>query len=439
MIVELGHFATIAALVMATAMAILGYRSAVRPVWRGTVLALASGQAAFVALGFAALLHAFLVNDFSVAYVAENSNTALPWQYRASALWGGHEGSFLLWTLVLAAWTWAVAACGKRLPDDVHGRVLGTLGLLNFGFLLFLLATSSPFERLVGAPAEGADLNPLLQDFGLVVHPPMLYAGYVGFAVVFAFAVSGLLAGRLDAAWVRWARPWANIAWAFLTVGIALGSWWAYYELGWGGWWFWDPVENASFMPWLAGTALIHSLAVTEKRGAFRSWTVLLAIAPFSLSLLGAFIVRSGVVTSVHAFASDPARGLFILWLLVLAVGGALALYGFRAPTLVSRASYRGLSREFLLLANKSAAGAGPGRRAHLQPSIRWSSRRSAAVKSCPWAALLQSRFRAAGADAGGISGCRAGVALEAHPADVVSQRRGARRRRIGTRRLCCR
>ena len=353
MIVELGHFATIAALVVAFALAIVGQLSAVASGWRNAVATLACGQLILIALGFLALLYAFVGNDFSVAYVARNSNTALPWHYRLGAAWGAHEGSFLLWTLVTAAWTWALSATtGKRLPDDLHGRTLSILGLLNFGFLLFLLATSSPFERLVGAPAEGADLNPLLQDHGLMVHPPMLYVGYVGFAVAFAFAVAGLQCRRLDAAWARWTRPWTNIAWAFLTVGIALGSWWAYYELGWGGWWFWDPVENASFMPWLAGTALVHSLAVAEKRGAFKSWTVFLAIAAFSLSLLGAFIVRSGVITSVHAFASDPERGLFILWLLVLSVGGALVLYGVRAPTISGRASYQGASREFMLLAN---------------------------------------------------------------------------------------
>ena len=352
MIVELGHFATIAALVMAAALAGVGYRSAVDAAWRRTAETLAVAQFGAVALGFAALVHAFVTSDFSVQYVAENSNTALPWYYRISATWGGHEGSFLLWTLVTAGWTMAVALGGARLPDDIHGRVLGTLGLLNAGFLLFLLATSSPFERLVGGPMEGADLNPLLQDFGLIVHPPLLYVGYVGFAVAFAFAVAGLASRRLDAAWARWTRPWTNIAWAFLTVGIALGSWWAYYELGWGGWWFWDPVENASFMPWLAGTALVHSLAVTEKRGAFKSWTVFLAIAAFSLSLLGAFIVRSGIITSVHSFAADPQRGLFILWLLVLTVGGALVLYGLRAPTIGSRARYGGVSRELMLLAN---------------------------------------------------------------------------------------
>ena len=352
MIVELGHFATIVALVMAAALAVVGYRSAVDAAWRRAAETLAIAQFGAVALGFAALVTAFATSDFSVQYVAENSNTALPWYYRVSATWGGHEGSFLLWTLVTAGWTLAVAGCGGRLPDDIFGRVLGTLGLLNAGFLLFLLATSSPFERLVGGPMEGADLNPLLQDFGLIVHPPLLYVGYVGFAVAFAFAVAGLASRRLDAAWARWTRPWTNIAWAFLTVGIALGSWWAYYELGWGGWWFWDPVENASFMPWLAGTALVHSLAVTEKRGAFKSWTVFLAITAFSLSLLGAFIVRSGVITSVHSFAADPERGLFILWLLVLAVGGALVLYGLRAPAIGSRARYGGVSRELMLLAN---------------------------------------------------------------------------------------
>ena len=352
MIVELGHFATILALCMALALAVVGQLSAVRGAWRNVTVRLASGQLLFLALGFGALAYAFLVNDFSVSYVARNSNTELPWDYRLSATWGAHEGSFLFWTLVLAGWTFAVSAGGKRLPDDLHGRALSVLGLLNFGFLLFLLSTSNPFARLVGAPAEGQDLNPLLQDVGLLIHPPMLYVGYVGFSVSFAFAVAGLQSGRLDAAWARWTRPWANFAWAFLTVGIALGSWWAYYELGWGGWWFWDPVENASFMPWLAGTALVHSLAATEKRGVFKSWTVFLAIAAFSLALLGAFIVRSGVITSVHAFASDPARGLFILLLLVLAVGGALTLYGMRAPNTAGRARYAGVSRELMLLAN---------------------------------------------------------------------------------------
>ena len=352
MIVELGHFATILALLLALALAVVGQLSAGRGEWRAVTARLVAAQFALLALGFVALVWAFLQNDFSVAYVARNSNSALPWDYRASAAWGAHEGSFLLWTLVLAGWTLAVSAAGKKLPDALHGRTLSVLGMLNFGFLLFLLSTSNPFARLVGVPADGQDLNPLLQDVGLLVHPPLLYVGYVGCSVTFAFAVAGLQGRRVDAAWARYARPWANFAWAFLTVGIALGSWWAYYELGWGGWWFWDPVENASFMPWLAGTALVHSLAVTEKRGLFKSWTVFLAIVAFSLAMLGAFIVRSGVITSVHAFAADPSRGLFILLLLVLAVGGAFALYALRAPTLAGRARYQGVSRELMLLAN---------------------------------------------------------------------------------------
>ncbi len=355
MIVEIGHFAVVAALLVALALGVVGYISAVNGAWRGLVGTLASCQFVLLAFGFAVLVQAFLASDFSVAYVAENSNSLLPWYYRVSATWGAHEGSFLLWTLIMAAWTWAVSLGCSRLPDEIFGRVLGTMGLLNFGFVLFLLSTSSPFVRLLpGVPAEGADLNPLLQDFGLIVHPPLLYTGYVGFAVAFSFAIAALVSGRLDAAWARWSRPWTNVAWAFLTVGIALGSWWAYYELGWGGWWFWDPVENASFMPWLAGTALLHSLAVTEKRGAFKSWTALLAIAAFSLSLLGAFIVRSGVLTSVHAFAVDPERGLFVLALLALAVGGALTVYALRAPTITSRARYGGFSRELLLLVNNA-------------------------------------------------------------------------------------
>ncbi len=353
MIVELGHFATILALAAAVGLAAAGYASATNVAWRRAAGTLAGGQFVLLLGGLGVLVHAFAVSDFSVAYVAENSNTRLPWYYRISATWGAHEGSFLVWTTIMAAWTWAVNVGGGRLPGEIHGRVLGTMGLLNAGFLLFLLGTSSPFERLVpGVPAEGADLNPLLQDFGLIVHPPLLYTGYVGFAVAFSFAIAALLSGRLDAVWARWTRPWTNVAWAFLTVGIALGSWWAYYELGWGGWWFWDPVENASFMPWLAGTALVHSLAVTEKRGAFKSWTLFLAVAAFSLSLLGAFIVRSGVLTSVHAFAVDPERGLFLLALLVATVGGALTLYALRAPGLGSRVGHVGASRELLLLLN---------------------------------------------------------------------------------------
>ena len=355
MIVEIGHFAVVAALVVALGLAVVGHVSAVNGTWRSLAATLASCQLVLLAFGFAVLVRAFLVSDFSVAYVAQNSNSLLPWYYRISATWGAHEGSFLLWTLIMGVWTWAVSVGCRRLPDEIFGRVLGTMGLLNFGFLLFLLSTSSPFERLLPvAPPEGADLNPLLQDFGLIVHPPLLYTGYVGFAVAFSFAIAALISGRLDAAWARWSRPWTNVAWAFLTVGIALGSWWAYYELGWGGWWFWDPVENASFMPWLAGTALLHSLAVTEKRGAFKSWTALLAIAAFSLALLGAFIVRSGVLTSVHAFAVDPERGLFVLALLALAAGGALTIYGIRAPTIMSRARYGGFSRELLLLVNNA-------------------------------------------------------------------------------------
>src|SRR5213079_3741345 len=273
----------------------------------------------------------FVGNDFSVLYVAENSNSALPLFYRVTALWGAHEGSLLLWILLLAAWTVAVSIGAARLPPRFAARVLGVLGVISVGFLLFTLATSNPFHRLVPAAPDGRDLNPILQDPALAVHPPILYTGYVGFAVAFAFACAAMLEGRLDAAWARWSRPWTTAAWCFLTCGIALGSAWAYYELGWGGWWFWDPVENASFMPWLTGTALIHSLAVTEKRGTFRSWTVLLAIIAFSLSLVGTFLVRSGVLTSVHAFATDPARGVFILAFLAIVIGGSLALFAYRA------------------------------------------------------------------------------------------------------------
>jgi cytochrome c-type biogenesis protein CcmF len=352
---EVGHFSLILAFLLAVALAVLPLVGAQR---RDAVLiasapSLAAGVLVFVAIAFGCLLHAFVVDDFSVAYVARNSNTLLPIQYKVSALWGAHEGSFLLWILIMAAWTVAVSIGSRALPRSLLARVLAVMGLLSAGFIAFALFTSNPFERsLPLAPGEGSDLNPLLQDFGLIVHPPILYAGYVGFSVPFAFAVAALMTGRLDAAWARWSRPWTNLAWALLTLGIALGSWWAYYELGWGGWWFWDPVENASFMPWLVGTALVHSLAVTEKRGVFKSWTVLLAIATFSLSLLGAFIVRSGVLTSVHAFAVDPERGLFILGFLILVVGGSLTLYAIRAPVIRSRAQFGGLSREVLLLVN---------------------------------------------------------------------------------------
>jgi cytochrome c-type biogenesis protein CcmF len=312
----------------------------------------AEAQFAAVAIAFACLMAAFLGNDFSVAYVAEHSNSMLPAVYRAAAVWGGHEGSLLLWLLILTGWSFAVARRSRALPDDLVARVLGVLGLVAAGFTAFILLTSNPFDRLLPAPPEGRDLNPLLQDPGLVMHPPMLYMGYVGFSVAFAFALAALIAGRFDAAWARWSRPWTTVAWLFLTLGIALGSWWAYYELGWGGWWFWDPVENASFMPWLVGTALIHSLAVTEKRGAFRQWTVLLAIGAFSLSLIGTFLVRSGVLTSVHAFAADPRRGLFILGFLVVVIGGSLALFAWRAPAMRPGGAFALASRETLLLVN---------------------------------------------------------------------------------------
>lgn len=311
------------------------------------------GQFAFLLFSFICLTYAFMVDDFSVAYVANNSNSALPWYYKFSAVWGAHEGSLLLWALILAGWTFAVAIFSRHLPEEMLARVLAVMGMISIGFLLFLIVTSNPFERLLpNSPADGRDLNPLLQDFGLIVHPPMLYMGYVGFSVAFAFAIAALLGGKLDAAWARWSRPWTIVAWAFLGIGIALGSWWAYYELGWGGWWFWDPVENASFMPWLVGTALIHSLAVTEKRGVFKSWTVLLAIAAFSLSLLGTFLVRSGVLTSVHAFATDPERGVFILAFLLIVVGGSLALFAVRAPVVKSQVGFGLWSRETLLLVN---------------------------------------------------------------------------------------
>lgn len=355
MIPELGHLAMILALCLAVVQGTLPLIGAWRGdhQWMGLAQPAAWGQFSFLAFSFACLTYAFMVDDFSVAYVAQNSNSALPWYFKFSAVWGAHEGSLLLWAFILSAWTFAVSIFSRQLPEDMLARVLGVMGLISIGFLLFLIITSNPFERLLPqAPMDGRDLNPLLQDFGLVVHPPMLYMGYVGFSVAFSFAIAALLGGRLDAAWARWSRPWTLIAWAFLGTGIALGSWWAYYELGWGGWWFWDPVENASFMPWLVGTALIHSLAVTEKRGVFKSWTVLLAIAAFSLSLLGTFLVRSGVLTSVHAFATDPARGVFILAFLLLVVGGSLTLFALRAPVVKSQIGFGLWSRETLLLVN---------------------------------------------------------------------------------------
>ena len=354
MIPELGHFALILALLLSAALAFFALVGAQRgvAVWIGLARPTALMLLLCVAAAFACLAWAFLHNDFSVLYVSQHSNSKLPVQYQFSAVWGGHEGSLLLWVMMLSGWTGAVALFSRRLPDPIVARVLGVLALVILGFLLFILLTSNPFDRLFPAAQEGRDLNPLLQDPGLVYHPPMLYMGYVGFSVAFAFALSALISGKLDAAWARWSRPWTLAAWVFLTLGICFGSRWAYYELGWGGWWFWDPVENASFMPWLVGTALIHSLVVTEKRGAFKRWTVLLAIAAFSLSLLGTFIVRSGVLTSVHAFASDPRRGIFVLVFLAFVIGGSLTLFAWRAPAVGEGGRFKLVSRESFLLLN---------------------------------------------------------------------------------------
>ncbi len=354
MIAELGHFSLIIALLMALVQGVLPLAGAHtgRSAWTALARPAARGQFLFVLLAYACLTQVFIANDFSVLLAARHSNSSLPLVYRITAVWGNHEGSILLWSLILAGWTLAVSIFSRQLDDTMLARVLGVMGLVSCGFLLFTLFTSNPFERLLPAAPDGQDLNPLLQDPGMVIHPPMLYMGYVGFVVAFAFAIAALLAGRLDTAWARWSRPWTTVAWCFLTAGIALGSFWAYYELGWGGWWFWDPVENASFMPWLVGTALIHSLAVTEKRGGFKMWTALLAILAFSLSLLGTFIVRSGVLSSVHAFASDPARGVFILGFLSVVVGGSLALFAWRAPRVGLGGSFAPVSRESMLLAN---------------------------------------------------------------------------------------
>jgi cytochrome c-type biogenesis protein CcmF len=354
MIPELGHFALIVALCIALAQAILPLIGAARGnvAWMSVARPAAQGQFVFVAVAFACLAYCFVSNDFSVLNVATNSNSSLPWFYRVAATWGSHEGSLLLWVLMLTVWMLAVSVFSRHLPLEMVARILGVMALISVGFLLFMLFTSNPFQRLLPAAADGNDLNPLLQDPGMVIHPPMLYMGYVGFSVAFAFAIAALLGGKLDATWARWSRPWTTMAWVFLTVGIALGSAWAYYELGWGGWWFWDPVENASFMPWLVGTALMHSLAVTEKRGGFRVWTVLLAIIAFSLSLLGTFLVRSGVLTSVHAFATDPARGIFILLFLVIVIGSSLALFAWRAPRVGLGGRFELVSRESALLAN---------------------------------------------------------------------------------------
>ena len=355
MIPEFGHYALVLALCISLVQGVLPLVGAHfgRRDW--LVLARPTAQTVFLllAIAFGILAWSFYSNDFSVLYVAEHSNSQMPVIYRLGAVWGGHEGSLLLWVFLLATWTILVAQLSKALDDFMVARVIGVLGLVTSGLLLFVLTTSNPFERLLPAAQDGRSLNPLLQDPGLVFHPPMLYMGYVGFSVAFAFAIASLLSGRLDAAWARWSRPWTTAAWVFLTLGIALGSWWAYYELGWGGWWFWDPVENASFIPWLVGTALLHSLAVTEKRGGFKSWTVLLAITAFSLSLLGTFLVRSGVLTSVHAFATDPRRGIFILIFLSLVVGSSLALYAWRAPKSSMGGKFNLSSREtFILLGN---------------------------------------------------------------------------------------
>ena len=354
MIPELGHFALILSLFVALALGILTVAGGQTGRRDWIALARPGTQALWLltAVAYGCLTYAFYTNDFSVVYVVQHSNSGLPAMYRIAGVWGGHEGSLLLWHFMLTSWMMAVSLFSRQLPDAMVSRVLGILGLVAVGFLLFMLVTSNPFLRLIDIPADGRDLNPLLQDPGLVFHPPMLYMGYVGLAVPFAFAIAALLNGRLDAAWARWSRPWATAAWVFLTLGIALGSWWAYYELGWGGWWFWDPVENASFLPWLVSVALIHSLAVTEKRGLFRNWTIILAITAFSLSLLGTFLVRSGVLTSVHAFATDPRRGVFILIFLFVVVGGSLTLFALRASKVRSSGSFALVSRETFLLVN---------------------------------------------------------------------------------------
>ena len=354
MIPEIGHFSLILALLVALTLGSFPIIGAARgnKVWMGLAKPLSALQFALVAFSFLCLAYAFAAKDYSVVYVANNSNSQLPLQFRIAAVWGGHEGSLLLWALILSIWTLAVSLFSKHIPDAMRARILGVMGLISVGFLLFMLMVSNPFDRLMPAALDGRDLNPLLQDPGMIFHPPMLYMGYVGFSVAFAFSIAALLGGQLDAAWARWSRPWTIMAWVFLTVGIMAGSNWAYYELGWGGWWFWDAVENASFMPWLVGTALMHSLAVTEKRGSFKAWTVLLAICAFSLSLLGTFLVRSGVLTSVHAFATDPKRGIFILAFLVVVIGGSLLLFAWRASSVGRGGKFDVVSRESFLLAN---------------------------------------------------------------------------------------
>ncbi len=367
MTVELGQISLLAALLTAFVLGLVPmigtYTGNRRFMAVSTTAALI--QCLLLIISFGILTSAFVIQDFSVEYVARNSNSLLPMHYRFSAVWSAHEGSLLLWELILAVWIAAVALFSKRLPEVFRARVLAVLGWISVGFLLFILLTSNPFGRLIPSAVEGLDLNPLLQDFGLIIHPPLLYMGYVGFSVAFAFAVAALLGGEVNRDWVRWSRPWTLVAWAFLTIGIALGSWWAYYELGWGGYWFWDPVENASFMPWLVGTALIHSQAVTEKRGAFGNWTLLLALSAFSLSLLGTFLVRSGVLTSVHAFASDPTRGIFILAYLAVVVGSSLTLYAIRAPKMIQGGGFAGTSRETFLLVNNLVFVGDDGHGAH--------------------------------------------------------------------------
>lgn len=355
MLPEIGHFSLILALNLCVLLSVFPFVGSVKSdvVLMSLARPLTVGIFVFVALAYVSLTAAFATDDFSVLYVAEHSNSLLPDRYKLTAVWGGHEGSFLLWIFMLSGWMLAVAQFSRSVPLDFLARVLSILGMLCVGYLLFLLATSNPFDRVVPlAPSDGADLNSALQDFGFIVHPPTLYMGYVGFSVVFAFAMAALLSGRLDSAWARWCRPWANVAWAILTLGLCLGSWWAYYELGWGGWWAWDPVENPPLITWLLGTALVHSLAVSEKRGAFKSWTVMLSILAFAGSLLGTFITRSGLLTSIHAFASDPERGIFILGILVLSVGGGLLLYAVRAPLLKGGVGFELSSREMFLLTN---------------------------------------------------------------------------------------
>ena len=415
MIPELGQFSLILALLLAALLGTLPLIGAQRRIgaWMALARPLAAGQFLFIAFAFGCLAISFVGNDFSVLNVATNSNSQLPLQYRIAATWGSHEGSMLLWVLMLGSWTVAVAVKSRHLPDEMVARVLGVMGLIAFGFLLFLLLTSNPFERLFPPAPDGRDLNPLLQDPGMVFHPPLLYMGYVGFSVAFSFAVAALIGGRLDATWARWSRPWTTLAWSFLTCGIMLGSAWAYYELGWGGWWFWDPVENASFMPWLVGTALIHSLAVTEKRGTFKAWTVLLAICAFSLSLLGTFLVRSGVLTSVHAFATDPRRGVFILVFLALVIGGSLALFALRAPKVGGRRPLRsGVARDDAAREQRAADRRGRlGAARHALPAV---PRRAQPRQDLGGPAVLRRGVRSAD-DPGRVpDGRRAARALEA-------------------------